>query len=176
MNNSIIIRDYNPHNFADCEAVAEIYAYHVAHGTASFEVVPPSSDEIKKRFEALIEKGFPILLACDGDGVVLGYAYCSTYKERAAYNNTVEDSIYVRHDITGKGVGITLITALIERAKNKGYLQMMAVIGDSDNHASIRLHEKAGFRMIGTATNIGFKFGRFLDVVYMQLDLTAYGN
>lgn len=172
LNSTIIIRDYNPHDLADCEAVAEIYAYHVLHGTASFEVIPPSADEIKERFDALIEKSFPILLACDSDGEVLGYAYCGTYKERAAYNNTVEDSIYVRHDITGKGAGMRLLTELIERAKHNGYLQMMAVIGDSDNHASIRLHDKAGFRMIGTATNIGFKFGHFLDVVYMQLDLT----
>ena len=170
---SITIRAYNSHDLADCKAVTEIYAHHVAHGTASFEVTPPSEEEIQRRFTTLIEKGFPILLACNSDGQVLGYAYCGTYKERAAYNNTVEDSIYVRHDITGKGVGIALLTALIKSAKSHGYLQMMAVIGDSDNRASIRLHAKAGFRMIGTATNIGFKFNRFLDVVYMQLDLTS---
>lgn len=168
----ITIRDYNPDDRADCEAVAEIYAHHVLYGTASFEVTPPSPEDIKERFTALVRKGFPIIMACAENGHVLGYAYCGTYKERAAYKNTVEDSIYVRHDITDKGIGSLLLLALINKAKHHGYLQMIAVIGDSDNKASIRLHEKAGFRMIGTATNIGFKFNRFIDVVYMQLDLT----
>lgn len=172
LTSSIIIRDYEPHDDADCKAIAEIYAHHVAHGTASFEIKPPSFQEIKKRFASLLENGFPILLACSEDGQVIGYAYCGTYKERAAYNNTVEDSIYIRHDSTSTGIGFILLLALIERAKTHGYLQMIAVIGDSNNRASIRLHEKAGFRMIGTAKNIGYKFNRFLDVVYMQLDMT----
>ena len=172
-NPTIIIRDYNQHSPADSEAVADIYGYHVAHGTASFEIVPPTVEEIRERFAGLLEKGFPILMACDDEDSILGYAYCSTYKERAAYNGTVEDSIYVRHDITTRGIGLILLKALIVEAKKRGYLQMMAVIGDSDNHGSIRLHDKAGFRMIGTATNIGFKFNRFLDVVYMQLDLAS---
>ena len=169
----ITIRDYNPHSPADSEAMAEIYGYHVAHGTASFEIVPPTAKEMRERFDGLLEKGFPILMACDDEDAVLGYAYCGTYKERAAYNGTVEDSIYVRHDSIAGGIGLILLEALIAEAKKRGYLQMMAVIGDSDNQGSIRLHDKAGFRMIGTATNIGFKFNRFLDVVYMQLDLTS---
>ena len=172
-NPHIIIRDYNPLSPADSEAVAEIYGYHVAHGTASFEIVPPTAEEMRERFEKLLEKGFPILIACNDEGTILGYAYCGTYKERAAYNGTVEDSIYVRHDSTARGIGLILLDALIAEAKKRGYLQMMAVIGDSDNQGSIRLHDKAGFRMIGTATNIGFKFNRFLDVVYMQLDLAS---
>ncbi len=167
---SITIRPFQLESRSDIAAVTQIYAYHVTNGSGSFEYDPPSEGEMRERFLALIEKSYPILLAVE-DGAVIGYAYAGPHKTRKGYDGTVEDSVYVSPQALRKGVGRQLLTALISSAQSAGYQQMMAVIGDSENLASIGLHRELGFTLIGTAKGIGFKFGRYLDVVYMQKSL-----
>ena len=165
---------FDPAKSGDLDAMTAIYAHHVLTGTASFELEPPDAVEMARRFGALLEGDCPILVARDKtDATVVGYAYCSPYHSRPAYGRTVEDSVYVHKNAMGRGIGRALLTALMEQAGRRGYLQMMAAIGDSRNEASIRLHRSCGFVEIGIARQIGFKFGRFLDVVYMQRSLAG---
>ena len=168
------IRAYDPAQTSDTSTITGIYAEHVLIGSGSFELTPPDASEMARRLRALLEGDYPVLVAADkADGTILGYAYCAPYKPRPGYKYTVEDSVYVRQDATGRGIGRALLTALVEQAQQRGYLQIMAAIGDSGNEASVRLHRACGFVEIGTARRIGFKFGRFLDVVYMQLDISG---
>lgn len=157
---------------ADMAAIAGIYRVHVLHGLASFEVEPPSAAEMDARRRAIQEDGLPYYVAELG-GTVAGYAYAARYRTRIAYRHTVEDSIYVSPDCGRRGVGLALLNATIDRCTALGYRQMLAVIGDSANRASIRLHEKAGFREVGTLQSVGFKLGRWVDSVLMQRPLGA---
>ena len=149
------------------DAITAIYRHHVLNGTASFEIDPPSASDMFDRMTNLLEKHYPVLIAATADHIT-GFAYAGPHKPRAAYNQTVEDSVYVDQAQHGTGIGRQLLTALIDAAAARGYHQMVAVIGDSANAASIGLHSALGFRHIGTAQEIGFKFGRRLDIVYMQ--------
>jgi len=167
---TVMIRAFDPENTGDIAAVSAIYAYHVTHGTGSFEHDAPSEDEMRARFGLLTQKAYPILLAIE-EGDIIGYAYAGPHKGRKGYDGTVEDSVYVAPSSLGKGVGRLLLSRLIADAKAQGYQQMMAVIGDSENHASLALHHALGFTLIGTAKGIGTKFGRTLDVTYMQIAL-----
>ena len=155
---------------ADVARCTEIYAHHVLHGTASFEIDPPDLAEMKKRRAAVLELGLPHLVA-ERDGKIMGYAYASNWRPRPAYKFSVEDSIYIDKDAVGQGVGRALLPVLIEQCAKLGKKQMVAVIGDSASTPSIRLHASCGFRMVGTLENIGFKFGRWLDSVLMQRPL-----
>jgi L-amino acid N-acyltransferase YncA len=152
---------------ADVPAITAIYDHAVRHGTASFELEPPDADEMARRRQALVEAGYPYL-AAEIDGVVAGYAYAGPYRPRPAYRWSVEDSIYVAPPMHGRGIGAALLARLIVEAEQRGYRQMIAVIGDSAQSASIALHRAAGFRVIGTIENVGFKLGRWLDSVLMQ--------
>ena len=152
---------------ADVARCAEIYAHHVLHGTASFEIDPPDQAEMTKRRAAVLELGLPHLVA-ERDGRIMGYAYAGNWRPRPAYKFSVEDSIYIDKDAVGQGVGRALLPVLIARCTALGKKQMVAVIGDSASTPSIRLHASCGFRMVGTLQNIGFKFGRWLDSVLMQ--------
>jgi L-amino acid N-acyltransferase YncA len=145
----------------------------VLHGTATFETEPPSRDEMASRVALLADRGFPFFVAVDETGDVLGYAYAGPYRARAAYRHTVEDSIYLAERARGRGVGTTLLARLITASQELGFRQMVAVIGDSANRASIALHRKAGFRHVGTLEAVGWKHGRWLDSVLMQLSLGA---
>jgi L-amino acid N-acyltransferase YncA len=156
---------------ADAEAVAAIYAHHVLHGTASFDTDPPSVDFWRHKIGDIAGKGWPILIA-EIDGDVAGYAYATQFRDRPAYAASCEDSIYVAPDRVGQGVGTALLSALIEAAREYGFEQMIAVIGGAEP-ASVALHEKAGFVEAGRMRNVGRKFGRVLDTLYMQRDLTA---
>lgn len=156
-----------PSRDADAAALAAIYAPAVLHGTASFEIDPPDAVEMGRRRAALVDAGYPHLVA-ERAGRVLGYAYAGPYRPRPAYRLTVEDSIYVAPDAHGAGVGRALLAALVAASIARGYAQMIAVIGDSAQTPSIRLHEAFGFRLIGVAREVGFKHGRFLDQVLMQ--------
>jgi len=142
----------------------------VLHGTASFEVDPPGLAEMKKRRAAVLDLGLPHLVA-ERAGRVLGYAYAGNWRPRPAYKFSVEDSIYIAHDAVGQGVGKALLPVLIEHCTAAGKRQMVAVIGDSAQTPSIRLHASCGFEMTGTLKSIGFKFGRWLDSVLMQRPL-----
>ncbi|MBB2203806.1 GNAT family N-acetyltransferase [Gluconacetobacter takamatsuzukensis] len=157
------------HN-ADLPAITAIYAHHVLHGCASFEIEAPSVDEMARRMEALRAKHFPYLVA-EQDGAVIGYAYAGPYHPRIAYRDTVEDSIYLAQESTGRGVGSMLLGALMADCVGRGFRQMMALVGDSANMPSIRLHERHGFRTVGTLQSVGYKFGRWLDVVLLQCEL-----
>jgi L-amino acid N-acyltransferase YncA len=159
-----LIRSARP---ADIAATTRIYAHAVRHGTASFELEPPQEAEMARRQSTLLADGFPYLVA-EADGSVLGYAYAGPYRARPAYRFTVEDSVYIAPDAQGRGLGRLLLEALIVESEARGYRQMIAVIGDSAQHASIALHAALGFRLIGTFQAVGFKFGRWLDTVLMQ--------
>ena len=162
--------DIRPAVVADLPEIQAIYAHHVLHGTGSFEEAPPSVEEITTRFQAATGDGWSWLVAADATGVI-GYGYYAQYKNRSAYRFTAEDSVYVREDVRGQGVGKALVAALIEQATAQGFRQMVAVIGDSANLASIRLHEKLGFARIGVQPAIGFKLGRWVDSVLMTRPL-----
>ncbi len=151
----------------DIPAIAEIYAHHVLHGLASFEEVAPDAAEMAARFAALKAKSMPYICVTAGDRI-LGYAYAGPYRPRIAYRHTVEDSIYLAPGQEGRGLGRLLLAELIGRCTAMGVRQMVAVIGDSGNAGSIGLHRALGFREIGTLRSVGFKFGRWVDSVFMQ--------
>ena len=155
---------------ADLAAIQSIYAHHVLHGTASFEETPPTVQEIRGRYDDVVSRGLPYL-AAEESGEVLGYGYCSLYRERSAYRYTLEDSVYVREDQHRRGVGRAILAALIERSESLGYRQLVAVIGDRAQAASIGLHASLGFLRAGTLRSVGFKFGRWIDTVIMQRPL-----
>lgn len=151
----------------DLPTVQAIYAWHVCHGLASFETVPPTLAQIRQRHAEVCAQGLPYLVA-DVAGEVLGYGYATLYRPRPAYRHTVEDSVYVRADSAGLGIGRALLGELIRRAELGGSRQMVAIIGNSENQASIALHQGLGFRQVGVFQAVGFKHGRWLDTVLMQ--------
>ena len=136
-------------------------------GTASFELEPPDEAEMARRMQALLDGGFPYIVA-EIDGALAGYAYAGPYRPRPAYRFSVEDSIYIDPDAQRSGVGRALLEHLIEECERRGFRQMIAVIGDSAQTPSIELHRALGFRMIGDVENVGYKFDRWLDSVLMQ--------
>ena len=161
-----------PVEASDVAAIAAIYRHHVLHGSASFETEPPAVEEMDNRRTSLAGGGYPYLVAADADEV-LGYAYAGPYRARAAYRNTVENSIYLRPAAAGRGLGGTLLAALIAAAEARGFRQMVAVVGDSANTASIKLHERHGFQRVGVLRSVGYKHGRWLDSVLLQRALGA---
>lgn len=151
----------------DIAAIQAIYAHHVLHGLGTFETEPPDLDEMRRRHAQITGDGFPYLVGEDA-GRVLGYAYANHFRTRAAYRNTVEDSIYIAPDAIGRGAGRALLQALIERCAAQGLRQMLAVIGDSGNAGSIGVHQRCGFEHVGVMKAVGRKFDRWVDVVIMQ--------
>ena len=155
---------------ADFPAIQAIYAHHVLHGLASFEEVPPGAEELRARHDEITRLGLPYLVA-DLGGTIAGYGYCSLYRTRSAYRYALEDSVYVREDVTGRGVGAAVLGELIRRCEALGYRQLIAVIGDSAHAASIGLHASLGFLRVGTLRSVGYKRGRWVDSVIMQRPL-----
>ncbi len=155
---------------SDIDAIAVIYAYHVNHSTGTFETEAPDSIEMTRRWKEVEARSLPWLVA-EENGEITGYAYAAPYRTRAAYQHTVEDSIYVRADRVGTGLGKLLMPALIRAAQRCGMHQMVAVIGDSANHPSISLHRRFGFHDAGLLKAVGLKFGCWLDTVFMQRNL-----
>jgi phosphinothricin acetyltransferase len=156
---------------ADIPAITRIYAHAVQHGTASFELEPPDEAEMTRRQQALLDGGFPYLVATGngaGDSTVLGYAYAGPYRARPAYRFSVENSVYVAADAHRRGVGRALMDRLIAESVARGYRLMIAVIGDSAQTPSIELHRAAGFKLVGAFEGVGYKFDRWLDTVLMQ--------
>jgi L-amino acid N-acyltransferase YncA len=162
--------EVRPATVADLPSVTRIYEHAVRHGTATFELIPPDLAEITRRFDALMDGGFPYLVALL-EGSVAGYAYAGPYRPRPAYRFTVENSFYLEPEIHRRGIGLQLMQRLITECETRGFRQMIAVIGDSANAGSIGLHARCGFQMIGTHPSVGLKFGRWLDTVMMQLPL-----
>ncbi len=154
----------------DLPAVARIYAHHVLHGLATFEEVPPTVEELRARRADVLGRGLPYLVA-ELDGTLVGYGYATGYRARPAYRHTVEDSVYVDPRFQGRGAGRALLAGLVERCSAGPWRQMVAVIGDSGNAASIALHRSLGFTPVGTLRAVGFKLGRWVDTVLMQRPL-----
>ena len=151
----------------DIAAITRIYADAVIHGTASFELEPPDQGEMARRQSALLAKRFPYLVA-ELDGAIAGFAYAGPYRDRRAYDWCVEDSIYIAGELRRRGIGRLLLTRLIAESEALGFRQMIGVIGDSANTASVAVHAACGFRLIGAFQSIGYKHGRWLDTVLMQ--------
>jgi L-amino acid N-acyltransferase YncA len=164
---TINIRGAGP---SDIAAITRIYTHAVAHGTASFELDPPDETEMARRQQGLLSQLYPYIVAERG-GVVAGYAYAAPYRARPAYDWCVEDSIYVAPEVHRQGIGRLLLTHLAAKAESLGFRQMVGVIGDSANTASVAVHAAVGFRLIGTFQSIGYKHGRWLDTVLMQRQL-----
>ncbi len=154
----------------DLPAIQSIYAHHVLHGLGSFEEDPPDVAEMQRRFEEVRGRGLPYLVAVL-HGTVVGYGYCNLFRTRSAYRYSLEDSIYVKEGQHGKGVGRALLAEMIAQCTALGYRQMIAVIGDSGNAGSVRLHESLGFVRCGMLRSTGIKFGRWVDTLMMQLPL-----
>ena len=155
---------------ADIAEIQSIYAHHVLTGAGTFEEVPPSVEEMADRVAKVLQRGWSWLVATDATGV-LGYAYYTQFRDRSAYRFCAEDSVYVREDVRGQGVGKALVARLIDDATAAGMRQMIAVIGDAENTGSIGVHASLGFHMIGTLRAVGVKFGQWVDVVSMQRPL-----
>lgn len=159
-----------PSNENDLEAISRIYAHYVRHSTATFETEPPDTIEIGRRRAEIKQRNLPYLVA-ESNGSVVGYAYATQYRPRNAYRFTVEDSIYIHPEHVRNGFGKALISALIDACTQSGARQMIAVIGGSDNAASIHLHDNFGFHHAGTLKSVGFKFEQWLDTILMQRSL-----
>ena len=159
-----------PATVGDIPAITRIYAHAVLHGTASFELEAPDEAEMARRQRALMEGGYPYLIG-QVDGTVAGYAYAGAYRTRPAYRWTVEDSVYIAPDAHRRGLGRALLAQIIAESEARGFRQMVAVIGDSHQVASIELHRALGFAMAGNFVSVGFKYGRWLDTVLMQRPL-----
>jgi phosphinothricin acetyltransferase len=164
------VMNIRPATLADIPAITRIYAHAVTHGTASFELEAPTEAEMQKRMETLLAGRFPYIVA-EIDGAVAGYAYAGPYRARPAYRFTVENSIYIAPEMHRRGIGRALLAALIEASTARGFRLMIAVIGDSAQAASIGVHKALGFADAGVFRNVGYKFGRWLDTVHMQLPL-----
>ena len=155
----------------DLPAITRIYAHHVLHGTGSFETEAPSEAEMTRRRDEVLSRQLPYLVAEDADGQILGFAYANWFKARPAYRFSAEDSIYVADGQHGRGLGRLLMDALIEHCEAAGVRKLIAVIGDSNNLGSVGVHRAAGFSQVGVMRSVGWKFGRWLDIVMMEKTL-----
>jgi len=156
-----------PSDDRDLPAITAIYQHHVLTGTGTFEIAPPTLEEMQARRADVLAKGLPYLVA-EHEGAIVGFSYCNWFKPRPAYRFSAEDSIYLAPKAVGKGLGRLLLSELMASAQRAGIRKLIAVIGDSNNSASIGLHRSAGFREIGVLTDCGWKFDRWLDVVLME--------
>lgn len=164
--------DITPAHAGHITEIQQIYAWHVIHGLATFETEPPSADEMQARLNKVQETGGYWLVATEA-GRVLGYCYLAPYRPRYAYRFTLEDSIYLHKDATGRGIGRALLGDALRRAEADGFRQVVSVIGNSENAASLALHRSLGFELTGILKSVGFKHGRWLDTVMMQCTLGA---
>jgi phosphinothricin acetyltransferase len=160
---------------SDMDEVHAIYRYHVLHGDATFEEEPPSVAELMRRRADVLGRGLPYLVA-ELDHRIVGYSYATLYRFRSAYRFTIEDSVYVRDGLSRRGIGRDLLSMLIARCDSGEWRQIVAVIGNSSNAASIALHGHLGFHHVGTLRAVGYKFGRWVDTVLMQRTLGDDGS
>lgn len=161
----VTVREAQP---SDIPAIQQIYAHHVLQGLGSFEEVAPDEAEMRHRMEGIKARGLPYLVAQDAAGRILGFAYAGPFRPRSAYRYLLEDSVYILPELTGRGIGRALLNEVINRCAALGYRKMVAVVGDSSNHASISMHQKCGFEIAGILKSAGFKLGRWVDSVLMH--------
>ncbi len=166
---SLVLRDATA---ADVPSMHAIYAHHVLHGVGTFDEVPPTVADMNEKWRGVVASGLPWLVAEDA-GAVVGYANASMFRPRPGYRYSIEDSVYVRDDRRGQGIGAALLAHLLPRCEATGARQVIAVIGGSENTGSIAVHRKAGFEVVGTVRSAGFKFGRWVDIVLMQRALNG---
>lgn len=159
-----------PTRATDLMSIQAIFAHEVENGFATFETLPPDLNAIGDKWRTLTDAGFPHVV-CEVDRSVTGFAYAAPYRPRPAYDHTIENSVYVSPAYQGHGVGRELLNRLIAECQKAQWRQMIAVIGDSGNAASIALHASCGFKYIGTLEGVGYKFGRWVDTVIMQRKL-----
>jgi phosphinothricin acetyltransferase len=159
-----------PSQASDVRRLTAIYAHHVVHGSGSFELIAPDENEMVRRRTAVLDNGQPFLVA-EVDGAVMGYAYANLFRPRPAYRYLVENSVYIDHAAQRLSLGRALMAELIQRCEAQGARQMIAVIGDSANLGSIRLHQSLGFEQVGLIRSSGWKHQRWLDTVMMQRPL-----
>ena len=159
----------------DIDAITRIYAHHVLHGTGTFEVDPPSVQDMRARRAEVLARGLPWLIA-ESDNQVSGFAYCNWFKPRPAYRFSAEDSIYLAPHANGQGLGRALLAELATQAERAGVRKLIAVIGDSANQGSVAVHKRCGFLHVGVLANCGWKFDRWLDVVLMDRVLGSGGT
>lgn len=159
-----------PFSWTDVPAITAIYRHYVEHSTATFDLDPPGETFMAEKFGHLVDLGYPALVAVDGAGKVLGYAYAAIYRPRPAYRFTCENSVYCAPDAQRGGVGTALMQRIIEASRTAGFRQMIAVI-TAESAGSLHMHEKLGFREVGRYEAVGFKFDRWLDIVHMQMAL-----
>ena len=164
-----------PSQDQDIAAITAIYQHHVLHGTGTFEIEPPSAPEMQTRRIDVLSKGLPYLVM-ESQGAVIGFAYCNWFKPRPAYRFSAEDSIYLAASAMGKGWGALLLSELLASAQRAGLRKLIAVIGDSANQGSIKVHSACGFHPVGVLADCGWKFDRWLDVVLMECPLGAGAN
>lgn len=160
-----------PATLADVEAITAIYGHNALHGTGTFEEAAPSIEDMTQRMGKVLDAGWPWIVAEDEGGTVIGFAYAAQFRDRSAYRYCCEDSIYLAPEAKGKGVGSALLKQLILDVRAYGFTTILAIIGDSANAGSVGVHRKHGFTHVGTMRDVGYKFGRWLDVVTMQLSL-----
>lgn len=160
-----------PSTESDIPAITAIYRHHVLHGTGTFEIDPPSEQDMAARRADVLSRGLPYLVAEGEDGQILGFSYANWFKPRPAYRFSAEDSIYVADSARGQGLGRLLLQALCDQAQAAGVRKLLAVIGDSANAGSIGVHRAAGFGEIGVMRSMGWKFDRWLDIVLMEKTL-----
>ncbi|MDB5506979.1 MAG: N-acetyltransferase [Devosia sp.] len=159
-----------PFDWRDVPGISAIYKHYVENSVATFDLADPGQTYIAEKFGHMVEAGHPVVIAEGNDGKLLGYSYASEYRTRPAYRFTLEDSVYLAPDAIGRGIGTALLTEIIAQSKARGFKQMLGVI-TADSAASIKLHERLGFRHIGLHQGLGYKFDRWLDIVHMQLGL-----
>jgi phosphinothricin acetyltransferase len=159
-----LIRPSTP---TDVAAIAKIYSGHVSDGTGTFELEAPNLAEMANRRQAVLDAGWPWLVVTRADEV-LGFAYANAFRPRRAYRFCVEDSIYLAPHATGLGLGRWLLAELMGQCEARGARQMIAVIGDSANAASVAVHRSLGFEPIGVMKAAGWKLDDWRDVVLMQ--------
>jgi L-amino acid N-acyltransferase YncA len=169
---NLIIRDSTE---ADLRMIQPIYAHEVLHGLATFEETPPSAEELATRRRSFLELGLPYLVA-ECDGVIIGYTYANNHRPRPAYRHSIENSVYVDNNYLRRGIGKSLLHALINRCERGWWRQMVAVIGNTDNASSIGLHKSFGFQHVGVLDSVGFKLGQWVDTVLMQRPLNDGGK
>ena len=167
--------EIEPADIDDAPAIADIYSHYVENGTATFEMEPPDAEGIAGRMHKVLDGGYPWLVARDGDGAVMGYAYATAFHSREGYRYSCETSIYVRQDAKRQGVGTALIEALVDECEKRGLRQAFAIIAGTEP-ASVVLHARAGFRPCGTLENAGRKHGKWIDIFFMQRQLGEGGE